>query len=194
MRAESWHLSFLQVLLRSNAFESALESCAKQPALREALAPGTSASSQLLEQSRALRQALHSMAEKLLLPGALEVWPSLLDALLTTQAAPLPWDAWARRLITALKRPWQNEALGPQLWRWDSKAAELVEARPSEENPAGNAANGAAAFRGAKLSKQGIRAEMTRRRLPQLAMEATRLRRRTELLCLGLEALRRNES
>lgn len=29
-----------------------------------------------------------------------------LDALLTTQAAPLPWDAWARRLITALKRPW----------------------------------------------------------------------------------------
>lgn len=187
MRTGSWYLSFLQVLLRSNAFETALESCAKQPALREALSPGTNASSQLLEQSRALRQALHSMAEKLLLPGALEVWPSLLDALLTdtSETAPLPWDAWARRLITALKRPWQNEALWPQLWRWDGKVAELVEAHQE-------GAGAAAALKGggAKLSKQGIRAEMTRRRLPQLALEATRLRRRTELLCLGLEALR----
>ena len=39
--------------------------------------PGTTASSQLLEYSRALRQALHSLAERILLPGALELWPHL---------------------------------------------------------------------------------------------------------------------
>ncbi|CAK9116835.1 unnamed protein product [Durusdinium trenchii] len=191
MKTGSWHLSFMQVLLRSNAFELALESCAKQSSLREALTPGTNASSQLLEHSRALRQALHQMAERLLLPGALEVWPSLFDALLTDAThAPLPWDAWARRLITALKRPWQSEALGPQLSRWDGKAAEEASANGYEETTASAASTSAALKGGAKLSKQSIRAEMTRRRLPQLTLEANRLRRRTELLCQILEALR----
>ena len=39
VKGDVWHLSFMQVLLRSNAFEFSLESCAK-PSLKEALAPG----------------------------------------------------------------------------------------------------------------------------------------------------------
>ncbi|CAJ1403155.1 unnamed protein product [Effrenium voratum] len=181
-----WHIGFQQVLLRSSAFELVLEACAKQKPLRESLTPGPGASSQLLEQSKQLRQSLHNMAERLLLPGALEVWPSLLDALLTEHRAPLPWDAWARRLLGALKRPWQREALTLQLNRWDQRAADLA-GEASSGYSEGTATMMAG---GATLSKQGIRAEMSRRRLPQLGAEAARRRLRAELLCAALEALR----
>eukprot|EP00439_Symbiodinium_sp_Y106_P007743 s7905_g1.t1 len=184
-RAWAWQLSFQQVLLRSSAFELVLEVCAKVPSVREALTPGPAAASALLEQSKSLRQALHGMAERLLLPGALEVWPSLFDALLSRDSAgALPWDSWARRLVAALKKPWRLESLWPQLRRWDTAAAEEL----GGSDTASSTTLKATGAQG--LSKQGIRAELIRRRIPQLAVEAGRLRSRSEALCDGLEALR----
>ncbi|CAE7584828.1 Mcm9 [Symbiodinium sp. CCMP2456] len=185
--ARTWQLSFQQVLLRSSAFELVLEVCAKVPSVREALTPGPAAASALLEQSKSLRQALHGMAERLLLPGALEVWPSLFDALLSRDAAgALPWDSWARRLVAALKKPWRLESLWPQLRRWDTAAAEEL----GGSDTASSTTLKATAAGAQGLSKQGIRAELIRRRFPQLALEAGRLRSRSEALCDGLEALR----
>ncbi|CAE7891586.1 AGD6 [Symbiodinium necroappetens] len=183
--ARAWQLSFQQVLLRSSAFELVLEVCAKVPSVREALTPGPASASALLEQSKSLRQALHGMAERLLLPGALEVWPSLFDALLSRDSAgALPWDSWARRLVAALKKPWRLESLWPQLRRWDTAAAEEL----GGSDTASSTTLKATGAQG--LSKQGIRAELIRRRFPQLALEAGRLRSRSEALCDGLEALR----
>jgi len=96
----------------------------------------------------------------------------------------LPWDSWARRLVAALKKPWRLESLWPQLRRWDTAAAEEL----GGSDTASSTTLKATGAQG--LSKQGIRAELIRRRIPQLAVEAGRLRSRSEALCDGLEALR----
>lgn len=107
------------------------------------------------------------------------------DALLSRDSAgALPWDSWARRLVAALKKPWRLESLWPQLRRWDTAAAEEL----GGSDTASSTTLKATGAQG--LSKQGIRAELIRRRFPQLALEAGRLRSRSEALCDGLEALR----
>ncbi|CAE8717410.1 unnamed protein product, partial [Polarella glacialis] len=101
--------------------------------------------------------------------------------------------SWARRLVASLKRCWRSEALPEAQRQVDRRLAEMaVTAHDDAEAAAGAessllrpASSGAAR----NLSKQGIRAAMTRRRMPVLAAEATRLRARTELLCDACELL-----
>eukprot|EP00928_Gymnodinium_smaydae_P015183 TRINITY_DN15568_c0_g1_i1.p1 TRINITY_DN15568_c0_g1~~TRINITY_DN15568_c0_g1_i1.p1 ORF type:complete len:795 (-),score=218.99 TRINITY_DN15568_c0_g1_i1:76-2460(-) len=182
-----WHLTFRQVLLRSQAFEAALETCGRVPALRAALRLES-------EEGVALRKALSSTAERMLLPGALQLWPALLRAILDGEDGgdPLPWSSWARRLLGALKRPWRDEALPKALRRLDGQVVDLVmraRRRAGEMQDASSQLRGGEAAQPQQLSKQGIRAALLHGRKQQSAAEAATLREKVVLLCDACEKL-----
>mmetsp|Transcript_65392 Transcript_65392/g.156366 ORF Transcript_65392/g.156366 Transcript_65392/m.156366 type:complete len:727 (+) Transcript_65392:138-2318(+) len=192
---ETWHLTFLQALLRSSAFETALEKCSKVSALRASLQePG---------EPSALANALQSLAQVLLIPGAMNLWPVLLRTVLTGDAAggPLPWGSWARRLIAGLKKSWRCDALpgtvkalekemGVSAGTLQSNAAPSSKGSTDRIGRTGSAGQGEDGTSStAPRSKQDIKVRMLRQQMPQAATKAFDLRNRTDMLCKVCELL-----
>jgi len=191
---ETWHLTFLQALLRSSAFEATLEKCSKTPALRLTLQepPG--------DQPSPLAGALQALAQVLLVPGAMELWPVLLQTVLTGDSAggPLPWGSWARRLLAGLKKSWRCDALPGtlKLLEKDLAAATQQHAQPGAPSSKGDRPTARTSSSGSgeasinvPRSKQDIKARMLRQQMPQAAAKAVDLRSRTEFLCKVCELL-----
>jgi len=187
-------LGFREALLRGRAFELLLDACSRATPLRTTLQRCGSAS------SAPLLQALQQVAEQVLLPGSLRLWPGLLQALLDAKsdqdgaAAPLRkgpgslrWEQWARRVFKILKRGWESEALPRLLNHLDHRLSDLA-GRTDKAEQAGVGSGADELLRGrgasgARLSKQGIRAALARERLRARAGAAEALRLRSELLC-----------
>lgn len=162
-------LNFHQVMLRSQALEILLESCGRQPLLRTDLLRGglggcatpphrSPGSDPEQEEGSALSQHLRAVVDRLLLPGAHTLWPSLLEVLLLSAASeesfaglsappgggpvkstggrgaargPEPkCGMWARRVLALIKRSWQSESLPSALRILDRKLA-ILTAQPS---------------------------------------------------------------
>ncbi|CAK9075039.1 unnamed protein product [Durusdinium trenchii] len=173
-------LSFYQALLRSQALESLLETCTKVPALRSELLKGKRPGVDSDMVPSALSRALQCLVERLLLPGALSLWPTLLEALLGDEFGPLKAGScrlWAKRALSLVKRQWKYELIPLTLRCLDRKLAALV-APPQE---VGDTAELLRSKEG--MSKVGIRAALNRTRLKAAEAEASRLRTRSELLC-----------
>ncbi|CAE8718318.1 unnamed protein product, partial [Polarella glacialis] len=183
-------LSFFQALLKSQALEMILEVCGRVPSLRQELTSGGA-------EEPPLSLALRSLVERLLLPGAMAVWPTLLEVLLASGAADEAADraskagktlpefrcgGWARRALALVKRRWQNEALPAALRCLDRKLTALV-CKPTPEDKRSSADLLGPAADGKRMSKSGIRAAVARDEPKRFEGEAARLRSRTELLC-----------
>jgi len=201
-------LGFREALLRSRAFELLLDVGSRVPPLRAALQCRGSGS----EGPSALVQSLGQVAEQILLPGSLRLWPGLLEALLAdgdakgaqgsqptgAPSAPsvgkarkgpgsLRWEQWGRRVLAALKRGWQSESLSRVLNHLDHRLSDLAGGQAFEKAEHVNAGAGTEDIwhgsAGGRLSKQGIRAALAREKLRERAGEAGGLRLRSELLC-----------
>eukprot|EP00929_Paragymnodinium_shiwhaense_P071415 TRINITY_DN36304_c1_g1_i2.p1 TRINITY_DN36304_c1_g1~~TRINITY_DN36304_c1_g1_i2.p1 ORF type:complete len:727 (+),score=186.89 TRINITY_DN36304_c1_g1_i2:63-2243(+) len=180
-----WHLNFMQLLLWSRALELLLETASKSPALHNALLDTGDAV------DPALKASLSSLAERLLVAGAMDHWPVLLHAMVAgdhLQGGPLPWGAWARKVLTSLKRCWRREALSGSLRRLDNQLVEIAVANNSGTTEIAGAGSDLlrAGYGGGgdgHLSKQGLRAALTRRRMPTCTAKALRMRNKTEILC-----------
>lgn len=195
-------LCFREILLKSHAFEALLDSCAKSPAVCSALRPE---SLRFLEgspsqASEPLVEALAAAAELLLLPGCQAMWPRLLEALIfggagnacarVTAERPrgaLRWEQWARKVLAALKKPWQAENVQRLMRHLDTRAVDVVRRHPDVESGSSSQAllSGAAG-----LSKQGIRTALARERYGRWATYARDLETQVELLCLACQRLR----
>eukprot|EP00929_Paragymnodinium_shiwhaense_P049561 TRINITY_DN24996_c0_g1_i1.p1 TRINITY_DN24996_c0_g1~~TRINITY_DN24996_c0_g1_i1.p1 ORF type:complete len:897 (+),score=262.34 TRINITY_DN24996_c0_g1_i1:67-2757(+) len=197
-------LSFHEVLLRSSALEVLLEALGRAPAIRQELLKG-----ELEGDSVRLAQALRSLAGRLLVPGALAFWQTLLEVLvacsgqeatvdsstaasLGTTLVPPRCGSWARRTLATVKKKWQSEALPAYTRRVDRELVALAcgaggsaatgqAAKGSEGEP--SAASHFMARGGKMLSKEGIRAAHAREKAEQCSQAALRLRMRVELLC-----------
>eukprot|EP00913_Durusdinium_trenchii_P002187 g2019.t1 len=156
-------------LLRSQALESLLETCTKVPALRSELLKGKRPGVDSDMVPSALSRALQCLVERLLLPGALSLWPTLLEALLGDEFGPLKAGScrlWAKRALSLVKRQWKYELIPSTLRCLDRKLAALV-APPQE---VGDTAELLRSKEG--MSKVGIRAALNRTRLKAAEAEA----------------------
>lgn len=215
-------LSFREVLLRSRAFETLLESLARAPALAAALRRdwqvadtagrrAATGSTPLTSLGTMLRDA----AERLLLPGVLTLWPTLLDALLVGGGDDagavtgnvkdvLRWVSWARRVLSAVKRCWQREALPRFLGHLDRQLTDIAGKRPSAESTRRGSGSGGGdedtsktserLLRGASggsavMSKTGIKVAVAKEQMKGRRAEADDLRLRTLLLCNAVARL-----
>eukprot|EP00439_Symbiodinium_sp_Y106_P015365 s1700_g2.t1 len=189
-------LSFYQALLRSQAMESLVEACARAPILRGQLLQGDDDG-----EAGALRRALQALVERLLLPGSLALWPTLLEALVASASeesaersssgkAPRTEScaAWSRKALALVKRQWQHELIPSTLRCLDRKLAALMSA-PAQDSCSSvervEASTNADLLRSSKdgMSKGGIRAALAQGRLKKAEGEASRIRERTVLLC-----------
>lgn len=195
-------LGFREALLRSRAFESLLDVCARAPSLCAALRAESEGAA-----PTQLGLALRATAERLLLPGAASLWSSLLEALLdggvgqspgTSRRGPkgvLRWEQWARRVLAAMKQAWQIEALPRLLRDVDRRLSELVSARGSgEEGEDGGSCAMSRLGAGGGYSRQGIRQALARDALKKSTSEAADLQARCELLCCACVRLVAAES
>jgi len=192
-------LSFHQVILRSQALESLLEACGRVQALRDDLSRNGGNDID----SRPLNQAMRSLAERVLLPGAIVLWPCLMEVLVTSgddqadRAKPsteLRCGPWARRALSLIKRRWQSEALPGVLRRLDRELARLA-ARSSKHDGQDSGDNPLRSAGGSgRMSKTGIRAALAKDRLQRSDTEVSRLRTRTELLCDACARLEASQS
>ncbi|CAJ1406208.1 unnamed protein product [Effrenium voratum] len=173
-------LSFYQALLRSQALELLLESCAKAPALRADLLKG--GPSDMESPVSALGKALQSLVERLLLPGALALWPTLLEALMASEELDRTSKvgscrSWAKRALNLVKRQWKYELIPSTLRCLDRKLSTLSTAVPPPEESS-------ELLRSKEgMSKGGIRAALAKSKLKSAEAEAAQLRARAELLC-----------
>lgn len=182
-------LSFYQGLLRSQAFEIFLEACGRVPSLRAELSKTHEANTE----GDRLSKMIRALAERVLLPGALALWPSLLEALVssgpdegTDKGSPLmesKCKPWARRALAVIKRQWQSESLPAALRCLDRKLTELVTRQPADEGADAQSDLLRSSAVGNRMSKSGIRAAMAREKLRKHSADAARLRSKTELLC-----------
>eukprot|EP00439_Symbiodinium_sp_Y106_P021767 s3293_g2.t1 len=94
-----------------------------------------------------LVEALAAAAELLLLPGCQAFWPRLLEALIfggagnacarVTVERPrgaLRWEQWARKVLAALKKPWQAENVQRLMRHLDARAVDVVRRHPDAES------------------------------------------------------------
>eukprot|EP00401_Gymnodinium_catenatum_P002948 CAMPEP_0117463438 /NCGR_PEP_ID=MMETSP0784-20121206/3576_1 /TAXON_ID=39447 /ORGANISM="" /LENGTH=935 /DNA_ID=CAMNT_0005257247 /DNA_START=114 /DNA_END=2919 /DNA_ORIENTATION=+ len=190
-------LTFYEGLLRSHGFEALIDACGRAASLRAELLRSGGPDAE----NAPLTQALRSAAERLLLPGALALWPTLLvlvagssDSKEKQVALPYPkCGPWARRALALLKRRWQSEALPAFTKRLDRELTALACQRSP---PDGDAASSDLLRQGAagkRISKGSIRTALAKERLQRRAVDAERLRSRTVLLCDLLDRVRAAE-
>lgn len=183
-------LSFHQGLLRSHAFELFLEACARIHSLRVELHKSRDDDQ---EEAR-LCLAMRAAAERVLLPGANVLWPSLLEVLLASSGfddgggGGLPHTeskcrSWAQRALALVKRQWQSEALPAALRCLDRKLLDLMAKQPKESNAETQSPLLRSSATGKRMSKSGIRAAMANDKLRKHTSDAAKLRAKTELLC-----------
>jgi len=191
-------LSFREALLKSHAFEAALDTCSRLPSLGSVALSGLGEGT--TNEGAALARAMRSAADRWLLPGSHMLWSSLLEALLagspelddTGQAKnTLHWEQWARKLLASIKRSWHAEALPGLLRQLDRRASELASRRSAHEFESALSAGGAAT---GNLSKQGIRAALAREQLLRQSADAAALRGQVDLLCAACERLKSIET
>ncbi|CAL1144549.1 unnamed protein product [Cladocopium goreaui] len=173
-------LSFYQALLRSQALELLLDSCAKVPALRGELLKGKRPGVDMDAVPSALSRSLQCLVERLLLPGAVALWPTLLEALLVDEIGSKVSScrSWARQALALVKRQWKYELIPSTLRCLDRKLGALLHSTPEPE------VQTAELLRSKEgMSKGGIRAALQRTKLRTVEAEALRLKTRSELLC-----------
>lgn len=174
-RSLGFHAWLRQALLRSQALEALLETCCKAPALRGELLKGRRPGAELDLVPTALSRALQCLVERLLVPGAVVLWPTLLEALLGEDFGPVKATScrlWAKRALALVKRRWTYELIPGSLKALDRQLASALPA-----------ADALGALPREALSKDGIRLALARGRRRALEQDAQRLRARSELLC-----------
>jgi len=213
--SEELALSFRDVLLRSHAFEALLETCSRAPALVAMFQRDACPEDQTL-----IRQAMSAVAERLLLPGSLSMWPSLLEALVAggggggassdgeycPKKMNMRWEPWARKVLAAVTRTWESEALPGLVRQLERRLAETSRRQPLSGRALGGEGGAAVitssssdllraqSLGGIGMSKRGIRAALAREQLQQFSAEAAVQRARVKLQCSVCELVRAAES